>query len=483
MLNFIEHQFKRFGVDPDEPGKEAKTLAELAKETLDAIKSRLEEEFPGSLMDVKYDKEGSKIETMGQIGKVENRKIPFEAFHKAFREEVGEVASEYRGTFSNFRPLTRRQKRRWTRTEREQARQERFKQLRREDIINDLAMELERAPNESEIQERIKELDVVPVNISVTGGRTCWNCGQEATVMVPSHRKIAINSATCPYCGVYREVLVETKVDDPESGWDGIYVIRDPNENSPGGVEYYVVYEDDNYIGEGPRAVGNSQYVHRLSRAEQEIRTKIVDPNENPEVTKERYEFPLSVRDKVWADQYGNGTVVYIEGSNIWVNFDDNPRTARLEDLEGEVVSIETAKAERSGSYKVESISIDQDMQTVEVWMRSTDGRLATRHDNNLEVLNQPVAIATEVSLGDLQKVSLGENRLRRQRYLLRLAQGKNKVVKVERYVKKESRSESEIPEKGQYTFKTPSARFDWLQGRIKRGRLLQRLLNTRWII
>ena len=44
-------------------------------------------------------------------------------------------------------------------------------------------------------------MELTPVTISVTGGRSCWNCGELHTVLVPSRRKIAINSATCPNCG------------------------------------------------------------------------------------------------------------------------------------------------------------------------------------------------------------------------------------------------------------------------------------------
>lgn len=469
VLDDIKYQFKRFGVDP-----EGKTLDELAQETLDAIKKRLEEEFPGSLEDVTYGEEGPHV-SMGQIGKLKNRDIPFEAFHKAFREEVGEVSNEYRGTFSTFTAPTRKMKRRWTSTEREKVRQERFKQLRREDLVNELAIELERAPTEEEIEARIAELDMVPVNISVTGGRACWNCGEPATVLVPSRRKVAVNSATCPYCGVYREVLVETKEDDPNSGWDGRYVIRDPNENSPGGVEYYVIYEDDDYIGNGPKAVDNSRYVHRLSRAEQEIRTEIVE--EDAEKVGEQYTSPLAVRDRVYSEQFGNGTVAFIEGSHIWVFPDDNPHYAELENLEGEVVKIQSRLANRSGYYKVENVEIDRDMQTVEVLLRSEDGHLGTQHYNNLQVLKQQVPVANETSLSELQKVSLGENRLRRQRYLIRLARGKNMIVKVERYVQKE-KTKKETP--GKYKF-TGGSRLERLRGRVKRSRLIQRLFNVRW--
>jgi len=453
LLDMVLHQFRRFGVDPDD-----KTLDDLAKEVLEEIKARLNEEFPDSLAERGPEGEIKFV----QIGKLDDKNIPFEAFHRAFREEVGLVAEEYRGTFSDFKPSTRRHKRRWTGRERQEARQEWFKQLRKDDVAQQLATELGHWPNEQELTKRLHELDLIQVGISITGARGCWNCGNNELVIVPN-KKVNIDSATCPQCGAYREVLVKVS----EIDWEQTYVIRDVNENDPGGPKTYTIWEDPDYIGNGPKAVSNSRFVHILGREEQEIRTRITEPAREQEVPSTP--IVLQVGNSIYSEQYGHGRVVYTEGSHTWAAW-ENPqyqRTAKLQNLKGEVVSLQSRDPQKSGYYKVADILIDYDNQSVMADLKSVSGVKATRQWDNLGVLQQDVPVATEVDPKDLQRVEYGSRRHDRQRIVCKLAQEKKNRYIVHTINRITKKVKPEI-----------TSRVDLLKQKIRRTKILKRLLR-----
>jgi len=448
LTDMILYQFRRFGVDPDD-----KTTEELARETLNKIKERLNEEFPEALGEPTEGK-------LPEIGKLV--KIPFEAFHRAFREEIGNVTNEYRGSFSDFKPPTKRQKRRWTSTEREVERQKRFKQLRKEDVVEELAEELGHTPSEKEIRERLREKDMVPVKISVTGGRTCWNCGQSATVYVDNN-KLAINSATCPNCGVYREVLmVNNEAGDwkcSQCGEQHWYVVRDPNEGDLGGTKVYVVHCDENKIGDGAKSVGNSRFVKNLKRAEREIHTEI----EEPEPSAEQWNLPVQVGEQVVSviepDKYGR--VVYVEGSLAWVDWNDK-RKAKVKDLKGQVAFVSSKDPNLQGYNKVVNITINED-KTVKVDVINEGAGKQVINFPHLGWLEAEAPIATQVTSKDIKKIDVASRRHNRVKLSMKIATvgcSGFEAITVDRYTKE----------------KKPETRSDLLRRFIRRARILCRL-------
>ena len=249
LLDKILSKFRRHGVDPEtstEGGQ--KSRKQLAQEVLEEIKAQVDEEWPNALQTEHVDRQTGEIShSTGQVGKLEEKNIPFNEFYSIFREAVNSTVEAYRGTLLRTRAPTRRPKIRWPSPAREELRQKWFKQLHKDDLIEELAEKLGRKPKKKEIANYIAQQNLVAVKISVTGQRGCWNCGEDHTVYVPNS-KIGINSATCPNCTAYREVLVRSKSSDIGKGdkatWNcpkercgeqHEYVIRDPNNNDPGG--------------------------------------------------------------------------------------------------------------------------------------------------------------------------------------------------------------------------------------------------------
>jgi len=460
ITDMILHQFRKFGVDPDD-----RTLEELAQEVLGEIKGRLNEEFPDSLA---RPEETEKEYKLRDVGRLEEKEIPFEAFHRAFREEVGRIIEEYRGTFSDFKPVIRRQKIRHTQKSRQEIRKEWFKQLREEDIEQQLAVELGHWPKPAELAKKLHDLSLIKIGISVTGGRGCWNCGNNEPVLV-ENKRIAINSATCAKCGVYREVLVRVR----EIDWEQDYVIRDTNEADPGGPKHYIIWEDPDYVGNGPKAIGNCKFIHILGREEKEIHTRLVEPSTAPLAPGEeaKTEMPkLEVGMPIYSQQFGHGSIVYIEDNHIWVAWEDlkHQRTAKLGALRDEVISIASSDPNKSGNWKVIDVEVDKANTTVTLKMKSPTGREATRYWTNLGVLEQNVQVAVEMNPQELQKVEYGSRRMRREKILRRLGQQKEKPIRytditVDRYVKEA---------------KPIVSRVDILKRKIRRARLLKRLLR-----
>jgi hypothetical protein len=460
VIDKILREFRKFGVDPDD-----RTLEELAQETLGEIKGRLNEEFPGSL--ARPDEETEKEYKLRNIGRLEEKGIPFEAFHRAYREEVGRFVEEYRGTFSDFKPSTRRQKRRWTSRERQEVREERFQQLRVDDIEQQLAVELGHWPKPAELAKKLHDLSLIKIGISITGGRGCWNCGNNELVLV-ENKRIAINSTTCPKCGVYREVLVRVR----ETDWEQDYVIRDTNEADPGGPKHYMIWEDSDYIGNGPKSFGNCRFVHILGREEKEIKTRLVEPAPTPTgAPGQEVEMPkLEVGTPIYSQRYGHGRIVFIEDNHVWVAWEDpkHQRTAKLGALRGEVIGIASSDPNKSGNWKVIDVEVDEANTTITLKMKSSSGREATRYWTNLGVLEQDVQVAVEVDPQELQKVEYGSRRVRREKMLRRLGQEKSMRyvdITIDRYVKTNK----------------PSAivsRVEMLKKKIRRARLLKRLLR-----
>ena len=459
LLDMILYQFRRFGVDPDD-----RTLDDLAKEALEEIKARLEEEFPNSL--VSEDPEGKT--QMHEIGYVADKQIPFEALHRAFREEVGRISEEYRGTFSDFKPLTKRPKRRWTGTERQEARKEWFKQLRVQDIEQELATELGHWPTPAELAKKLRELDMIQVGISVTGGRGCWNCGNTEIVLV-DNKRIAINSASCSKCGVYREVQIKVS----ELDWEQRYVIRDTNENDPGGPKHYIIWEDSNNIGNGPNAIGNSRFVHVLGRDEQEIRTRVNESTQPEEPGKQIEPVKLEVGTPVYSQQYKHGRIRYVVDGNMWVFWEDPQyqRTVKLKDLKGEVINLQSSSERKTGYYLVENVEIDNEAETVTVSLKSATGLPAVRQWNNLMVLENDIPVGSEVDSKELEKVEYASRRLNRERVLTKMSQEKKAryvPITVDRIVKTQ-KPVKQMP---------LVSRIDLLKRKIKRSSLIKRLLG-----
>ena len=473
LIGMILHQFNRYGVDPDD-----RTLNDLAEEVLEAIKTRLDDEFPNTL--ITQDAEGKS--QMREINYLANKEIPFEALHRAFREEVGRITEEYRGTFSDFKPLTKRNKRRWTSTERRTVQKERLEELRVADIEQDLATELGHWPTAAELAKRISELDMIQVGISITGGRNCWNCGNDEKALVENKRR-AINSATCSKCGVYREVLV--KVD--EIDWEQKYVIRDPNENDPGGPKAYLIYEDPDYIGKGPKAHSNSRFVHTLGRAEQEIRTRI---NEDKQPTTPAAEgtgtegqinpIKLDVGTPVYSQQYKHGRVAYMANGDTWVAWEDPQyqRTVKLKDLKGEVINLQSNDSRRTGYYFVNAVDIkveeENNTESVIVSLKSANGLPVVREWNNLGVLENDIPVATITDPKELDRIEYASRRYNRERVLMKVSQEqvqklRSKSVVVDRNIKATQQAVKSLP---------LVSRINILKRKIKRSSLIKRLLG-----
>jgi len=458
LTDMVLHQFRRFGVDPDD-----KTLDELAKEVIEEIKMRLDDEFPNTLL--AQDAEGKP--QLREINYLESKNVPFEALHRAFREEVGRATEEYRGTFSDFKPLTKRHKRRWTSTERRTVQKERLEELRVKDVEQELATELGHWPTPAELAKKLRDLDKIQVGISITGGRGCWNCGNDELILV-DNKRIEINSATCPKCGVYREVLVKVM----EFEWEQKYVIRDVNENDPGGSKPYIIYEDSDYIGNGPKAIGNSRFVHILGREEQEIRTRL-DEDKPTEPGKQAAPIKLEVGTAVYSQQFKHGRVVYIQDGTTWVAWESSQyeRKVKLKDLKGEVISLQSSKARTSGFYIVDNIEINNEDETVTVHLKSPAGLPVVREWNSLEVLENEVPVASVVDPKELEKVEYASRRRIRERVLLKMSQEKqNRHVthSVDRLVK----AQKEVKQMPLVS------RVNILKRKIKRSKLTKRLLG-----
>lgn len=487
LLDKIIATFRKHGVDPGvHPGQ--KTRRDLAEEVLDEIKAQINDEYADALIVEHIDEEtGDITHSIGQIGRLEEKGINFEDFYDIFRNEVNTTAEAYQGELLRTKAPTRPAKKRWTGTEREEARQKRFKQLHREDLIRELADKLGRRPKKMEIANYIKEQDMVGVKISVTGQRGCWNCGEDHVVYVPNS-EIGRNSAICPNCGVYREVLVRSKSPDrgkgykdhwacPLCGEEHNYVIRDPNErDDPGGSKTYIIYCNESYIDGGEHAVGNSRYVFSLTEEERLVRTEIEDSE--TEVGAEQFTAPLQVHDRIEHTGMGDGRIVYIEGSHVWANFPADVKTAPLRSLEGEVIRLAQRKDPNMPEWwKVTDVAIDQAAATVAVSLRSPEGDSFTRRYDNLGVLDQAVTIAHEVNLQDLKRLEFGSRRYHRGRIFKKLAKEGCRgytMFTVDRYTKGSGKYRRKKKKR-----QGPTGKVELLKNRVLRARTLRRLLGA----
>jgi len=483
LLDNIQHQMNRFGVDPGDIDRDT-----LAQDILQKIKGRLEKEFPDRFLE-----EGEDFE----IGRLESRGVPFMVFQKIFADEVGYVVQHHRGSILRTRAPTRRQKRRWTGPEKRQRVERNLKQVEKQDIIDELTEDLDRPPTKEELRDEMYRRNLVRVNLSVSGGRGCWNCGQKADRWA-LNETIAFNSVTCPNCGVYREVLISNtghskkpevspgagakgELDNqmtrlanigtwecPSCGERKYMVVRDDNKHDVGGPKTYTVYCDEDYINGGPKAAGNSQYIHVLGRTEREI-YKEIDPALD---ISEAFE----ADEEVQSDRYGYGRVAYVEKSfadsersqkgHVWVDFGRNNPTHKLKDIKDQIVNLKSAARHWEGYARVLDVVVKEEEDRIMVSVKGHDGTKITTF-YPISDINADVPVMTEVTAQDIRKIEATSQKRHHRNLLARKITGKRgcehrEPFIVDRYPKPAS--------------KKSSIREEVLCKRVLRARILKRI-------
>lgn len=341
LLESILYQLRRFGVDSNEKSSE-----EMAQEVLLAIKSDLDDAFPGQIP--------MGAEGLGEIGKLEDLEIPFNEFQKIFNEQVSETANWYRGTLLRRRPSRRREKVRQTSVSRQEIRKRTGKELEWEKAREELHQELGKAPTDKQIKDRLQEKHMVPVGLGIYGNKSCWKCG-EVNIIYTHNSEESIDSVTCPKCGAYKEKLVGGKGDKGErlERWEcpkchesKILVIRDPNITQPEAARRYDIYCDERRIGDGPLAKGYSTCVTLVGHESTYTYTPVETQEETGLVTEQ-----VKINDRVRDKTHGLGTIVWIEetkdgpdtavGSKIWVDFDSGAgEKIKLADAVDHIIAI-----------------------------------------------------------------------------------------------------------------------------------------------
>lgn len=488
VLDDILYQLRRFGIDPPE-----KPLDELASEILHEIKTDIDMELPGKIEDLKGE--------YGPIGVLEDKDISWEVYARIFNDNIQDVADEYRGSRLRWKAPTRRQKLRWTGTQRRQRLKQMEKQLEREDIVRELGNKLGKPPSEKQIREEMRKRNMVPLYLSILK-KGCWNC-DDNTLIYADNTPMGRDSVECPNCGVYREIAarnftpdkkraagLKKKAEEQSTGWwecGGCgkrknYVIRDLNENDPGGLKVYRIYCDEDYLGNGPKVniAENSQYVFALTRSEQEVLTTIPSDEGDQEG-----EGGLEVGTQVYSDQLGYARVVWIEDEHIWVETEDESkaRTVTMKDLQGEVIYIGSKYPQQDGWHKVLDIQINRDAGTLTVIAQHHSGR-TNRPQYGLGDADMEVEVATSVPKGELKLIQQAGRRHRRTRLLEKLADHKCSYAEwfeVERYTKKESKKlpiRPVTPEGEEEDLGETIELITYLRRRVKRGSILKRLVK-----